>query len=132
VVLIFHGSLGLPLLTLPAIVLVQMIFTVAVLFFVATLNVFYRDLQQLMTYVVMLLFYLTPVFYQLKAVPETLRPFVEASPITVIVSSYQHVFYENTWPDLAHFAYLLVISLVLLVLGHAFFTRRKETFGEYL
>lgn len=132
VVFLFHGKLGAPLLALPAIVAVQTILTVAVLFFVATLNVFYRDFQQLMTYAVMLLFYLTPIFYQLSAVPPTIRAFVEASPITVLVHSYQQIFYSNEWPDLASFAYLLFAALVLLGLGHAFFKRHKETFGEYL
>ncbi len=84
VVVLFHGSLGPSLLVLPAIVLVQMIFTVAVLFIVATNNVFYRDFQQLMTYAVMLLFYLTPILYRLSAVPPALRPFVEANPIAVL------------------------------------------------
>lgn len=132
VVLLFHGSLGAPLLVLPAIVVIQMMLTVAVLFFLATLNVYYRDFQQLMTYAVMLLFYLTPIFYQLTAVPVKIRPFVEASPITVLVRSYQQVFYANQWPDLASFAYLFFVALVLLFLGHAFFKRHKESFGEYL
>ncbi len=132
VVAIFHGSLGLPLLVLPAIVVVQMILTVAVLFFLTTFNVFYRDIQQLITYAVMLFFYLTPIFYKLTSVPAALRPFVAASPITVLVRSYQQVFYANEWPDLASFVYLLVVSLALLVLGHAFFKRHKESFGEYL
>jgi len=132
VVVLFHGSLGLPLLALPAIVVIQMIFTLAVLFFVATLNVFYRDFQQLMTYAVMLFFYLTPIFYQASHVPPAIRPFVEASPIAVLVRGYQQVFYANEWPDLASFAYLLVVAVVLLVLGHAFFKRHKESFGEYL
>jgi len=132
VIVLFHGSLGLPLFALPAVVLVQMILTTGLLFFVATFNVFYRDLQQLMTYVVMLFFYLTPIFYQLTAVPVALRPFVEASPIAVLIQCYHQIFYANEWPDLASFAYLLLGSLVLFFLGYAFFKRHKESFGEYL
>ena len=132
VLAIFHQSLGFPVLVLPLIVLIQALLTIAFLFFVATINVFYRDLQQLIQYVVMLLFYLTPIFYQINAVPAALRPFVAASPFAMLVRAYQQIFYANTWPDLPNIACLLVISIVLLLLGHAFFKRHKETFGEYL
>ena len=86
----------------------------------------------LATYAVMLLFYLTPIFYQVTAVPPAIRPFVAASPITVLVRCYQQVFYANEWPDIASFGYLFLVSIVLLLLGHAFFKRHKESFGEYL
>lgn len=132
VVLLSHVSLGLPLLALPLVVFAQTLLMVALLFFIATSNVFYRDLQQLMTYAIMLLFYLTPVFYQLSSVPQTFRIFVQSSPVTALIHSYQQIFYANSWPDFLSLGYLYAASIVLLLLGHAFFKRHKESFGQYL
>lgn len=132
VVALFHGHLGWPLLYLPFVILAQMMLTLAALFFTATLNVFYRDIAQLVVYGTLLLFYLIPIFYPLSRVPENLRPFVMANPFALMIMGYQQIFYENRAPGLAEIGYLLYSGFILLVIGHATFLRYKDSLGEYL
>ncbi len=61
------------LLTLPLLSLIQGILTVGLGIMIATLNVFYRDVQQIVGVAIMLLFYMTPVFYSSDSVSENYR-----------------------------------------------------------
>ena len=73
VVLLSHVTVGWPLLALPLLLAIQAILTLGILMSLATLNVFFRDLQQLVGVLTMLLMYLTPIVYPLSMVPETIR-----------------------------------------------------------
>lgn len=131
-VLLFHQPLGLPLLAWPLLVVVQTVLTVALLFFFATFNVFFRDLQQLIAYLVMMMFFLIPIFYSIDKVPAAGRPFVLADPLAIIIMGYQNIFYYNTFPDFARLGFVFVFSLLLLVAGYATFLRYKEAMCEYV
>ena len=132
VVLLFHLRLGLPLLILPLLVIVQALLTAGMLFVFATLNVYFRDFQQLVVYVVMLLFYLTPIFYLAESIPLRIRPIVLADPLAVLMLAYQSIFYYDRFPDLAQFIYLAFATMVVFVAGRAVFIRHRESVGEYL
>ena len=55
---------GASLLFLPVLIAIQGMLIVGLGLGVATLNVFYRDVQHIVTVALMLLFYMTPVFYR--------------------------------------------------------------------
>ena len=132
IVFVFHQHLGLPLLLLPFIMVLQALFTIGLLFFIATLNVFFRDLQQLIQYILMMLFFLIPIFYSVSLVPAAARPFILANPITMIITAYQHIFYYNDFPNLAGLGLVFLLAIALVVAGYAMFTHYREMLGEYL
>ena len=61
---------GVSLLVLPVLLIIQCLLIVGLGLAVATLNVFYRDVQHIVTVGLMLLFYMTPVFYRTNEVGE--------------------------------------------------------------
>jgi ABC-type polysaccharide/polyol phosphate export permease len=131
-VLVYHVGVGAPLVTLPLLIAIQFLLTVAVLLFMATFNVFFRDLQQLTPIALMLLFYLIPIFYPFSAVPPAWHSLVLANPFASIALAYQNIFYWNAWPDLNTLGYTALVALGLFALGVAVFTRYEEAFTEYL
>jgi ABC-type polysaccharide/polyol phosphate export permease len=132
IVFAYHQHLGLPLILLPVIMIIQALLTVGLLFFVATLNVFFRDLQQLIQYLLMLLFFLVPIVYSANVIPQSARQFVLGDPIAVIIMAYQHIFYYNTFPNLAGLGLVFVLAIVLVITGYATFAHYREMLGEYL
>lgn len=128
----FGQTLGLPLAVLPLLMLAQTMITVGILFFVATFNVFYRDCQQLVMYLVTVLFYLIPIFYRIDAVPTRYQPFVEANPLAALIMSYQDIFFFNTFPSAKRLAIVFAFASLVLVSGFFYFGRFKESFGEYV
>lgn len=115
----------------PIVLLLQIVFTLALSYFVSALNVAFRDLQHIMTNVLQLWFFVTPVFYSLKDVPERFRAILIAvNPMAALVTSYQAIFYEHRLPAAAPLALVGLESLLLLWLAAAVFEHRREEFAE--
>jgi lipopolysaccharide transport system permease protein len=116
-------------LLLPFIMLIQGTLIVGISLFIATWNVFYRDVQQLTSVAVMLLFYLTPVFYSIESAAREYRILYTLNPMAVLVQSYRAILYEGTLPDWKE---LLVVSTVAVAaLGIGYLSYRREIQDVY-
>jgi lipopolysaccharide transport system permease protein len=127
-----HQPFGPSIVLLPILIIGQALLTIGVLFFFSTLNVFYRDFGQLETYLVLLLLYLTPIFYQIQAVPEPYRKFILASPVAALILCYHDILFFGRFPALSSIAYVFAVGIILCLAGYAFFSRYRESFGELL
>lgn len=123
---------GLSLLLLPVIVAIQCTMTIGILLIVATYNVFFRDLQQLVGIGVMFVFYLNPIFYSLDRIPHAIQRYAILDPVTPLILAYQDLFYRGTWPPLVLLAYAAVAAAILYTIGQFVFNRHRDAFAEYL
>jgi ABC-type polysaccharide/polyol phosphate export permease len=98
----------------------------------STFNVFFRDLQQLVGVVIMLLFYLIPIVYPIANVPPDLLKYVVANPLTPIFLGYQAIFYDNKMPSLSMTAYALFAAIAVFLAGRSVFNRYKDAFADYV
>ena len=128
---LFRVPVGWPLLALPLLVAIQFMLTLGILLFVATFTVFYRDLQQLVSTILVLLFYLAPIFYPITSVPSQFRPYLFLDPMVSLELSYQKLFYYNQWPDPKLLLYAIVSAAALCYAGAAVFSRYKDAFADY-
>ncbi len=101
-------------------------------YFVAAITVFVRDTAQLMGLVVTVLIFLSPVFYPLQSVPEPYRSIVVLNPLTMMLEHFRGVALFGQFPDPTQFALTLLSSLVVLVLGFAWFMKLKPAFADVL
>lgn len=130
---VFHVPVGWPIVLLPLVIGVQAALTLGFLLLLAPLNVFYRDVQQVVGIILLLTFYLTPIFYPISAIPAQYRPYVlVANPMASLVVAYQSIFYYNAFPDLKYVLYPIILSAVLLYVGYTVFVRAKDAFAEYV
>jgi ABC-type polysaccharide/polyol phosphate export permease len=111
-------------LLLPLIMLIQGILIVGLSLFIATWNVFYRDVQHITGVAVMLLFYVTPVFYSLERVGREYRIAFTLNPMAVLVQSYRAILYEGTVPDWK--GLLVASTMALAALGIGYLSYRRE------
>jgi lipopolysaccharide transport system permease protein len=115
----------------PLVVLTQLCVTLALAYLVSAINVTFRDLQQLVTNLLMMWFFITPIFYRATTIPEEFRAvMVLGNPMAVIVLSYQSIFYDHELPAMGPLAMWLGIALVLLSVASVIFERRREEFAE--
>ena len=108
--------------TFLSLLIIQGILIVGLSFFIATSNVFYRDIAQLVGIVLSLLFFLTPIFYR----PITGGQYSELlamNPMTPMINSYRAVLYEGKSPDLGTLALTGGISLAVCGLGYVLYKR---------
>ncbi len=129
-------------LLLPLPILVQTCFTVGIVLFLSTLEVFYRDTHMVMDVGILAWFFLTPIWYSVQQVADAAtvlgvqfsprRLLFWLNPMASIINTYQDLVYYGrltTWDFLARTA---VTALLVLVLGYAFFLRFRGRFGEEL
>ncbi|MBV8363076.1 MAG: ABC transporter permease [Acidobacteriaceae bacterium] len=132
IVAIFRTHVGWSILTLPIVVAIQYVLTYGFLLLVATYNVFFRDIQQLIALFLTFVFFVNPIFYTLAQVPEKLRAYLLADPVTPIIISYQSIFLHGSWPPALPLTYAAAFSIALYLLGKAVFNRYHDAFGEYV
>lgn len=128
----FGIPIGWSLVTLPIIMAVQFLFSLGIILILGTFNVFFRDLRYIVQNLLMALFFLTPIFYDIRDVPARVQLIFKLNPVEHIVNNYRNIFYYNTWPDWGDTGIVVAISLVLLVLGVWAFETHRENFAEYL
>jgi lipopolysaccharide transport system permease protein len=119
--------------TLPLIVIVvvvQMTIVLGLAYALSAINVFFRDVQNLTSYVYRLGFYLSPGLYSLERVPERYRPFYELNPFTHIFTGYRDIVLEHRVPNLGALALVGVFGLCVLALGYLLFVRLEQSFTK--
>jgi lipopolysaccharide transport system permease protein len=126
------GQLTAALVALPIVVAVQFAFTLSLAYLVATLNVTYRDTQHLLGVLLLLLFYLTPIFYSAESVPLEFAWLYSLNPMVHLVAAYRAVFIYGLWPDGPGLFVLSLLAGGLLWLGRRVFTRASYRFVEEL
>ena len=133
---VFMLAVGVPLsgdlFWIPPVIVLQTLLIAGVALLVASLNVFYRDVEHVLTPALMCLFYGTPIFYPLSFVPEAWRSVYILNPMVGVIETYRCTLVEHTAPPADVLASAAVTSLALLVIGTAVFLRGEPYFDDYV
>jgi lipopolysaccharide transport system permease protein len=105
---------------LPVLIVVTLAFSLGVGIILGVLNVFMRDIGQVVPVILQAMFWLTPVVYNISILPERYRGWFRYNPMYPLVTSYQNVLVYGTepaWRSLGIlFAGSCVLGLVALML----------------
>ncbi len=136
VVLIVAGvHLGASLVLLPVVLIAQLALTLGLGLLVATLTVYFRDLEHLISLGLTALFYLTPVLYPLdpSALPAGAAryiPYLYLNPLSWFLETYHAVLFYGAWPDPTRFLLMLVAAAAALAFGYGVFLRLRDRLPE--
>jgi lipopolysaccharide transport system permease protein len=120
------------LLVLPVLIAIQFLVCLGFAFLLATFHVTFRDTQYTLGLILMLGFYLTPVFYDSGTVPERYRPYYRLNPLVHLIDSFRAVLMRGEILDPVPLAVLAALSGILLCIGYAVFVRASDHFVEEL
>jgi lipopolysaccharide transport system permease protein len=127
-----NGSFHATALLLPLVLLPYMVFIAAAVMFVAACGVFLRDIGLIMTPIVMLAMFLSPMFFPLEAVPEAWRFLVDMNPITPIMEQSRAVLLFGVLPDFVSLALYLLLAVISLGVANWVFQRLRPGFADVL
>jgi lipopolysaccharide transport system permease protein len=113
----------------PALVLVQLVMTFGMALVIATSNLFFRDLERLVTLLTHVLFYLTPIWYPAEKMPPEYTWIFYANPFASIVLCWQGVFYSGAFP-MNYFGVALTWALGWLAFGLLVYSKNVRRFAE--
>ncbi|MEG4499913.1 ABC transporter permease [Microcoleus sp. F10-C6] len=120
------------LLLLPLLMIIQFFLTVSFAYPLAALNVTFRDTQHTLGVVLQMMFYLTPIFYDINSVPEKFKIFYYLNPMVSLIEAYRAILLKGMQPD---WPALLILSLAvaaILPIGLGIFRRQSDHFVEEL
>jgi lipopolysaccharide transport system permease protein len=133
------------LLLIPVIAVVQYLFTMGMAFLVSAVNVFFRDLGNVLRHVLRLWFYLSPGLYSLALLDATevfqenpaLSFIAHANPMAILFEAYRAVIYgtatgQPMMPDWGGLLALTVGSLLFMAVTAVFFKRLEPQFAKVL
>lgn len=121
---------GRALLAIPVILAVQVMFTIAVSLLLSMANVFFRDVKYLVEAVVTLWMFATSVVFPIESVGGQLGAVLALNPMTPLVEAYRSVILFNSLPGFGGFAYVSVLSMVLLITAWFVFHRAEFKLAE--
>lgn len=120
------------LLLVPVVWALQVVALIGVTWILSLINVVIRDLQNLISLLLVVLMIASPIAYTSAMVPASLRAVIYLNPLAYFVITYQRLIVLGQLPD-ATIAVLLVVSSILFFgLGGWFFSRVKSVMVDYV
>ena len=121
------------LLYLPIAIVISLFFIIGISLLLSSLNVYLRDIQYIVTVVLMLWFWITPIMYTVKNIDDVLiNTILRYNPMTYFVELFQDIFYWKTAPDVSTVLICLLLSVVSVAVGSFVFKRLEKNFAEVL
>lgn len=118
-------SPSLTILWLPLITLVLIVFAVGIGLIAGVINVFIRDMGQLIPIILQLMFWFTPIVYPSSIIPEQFRLYLELNPVHTLINAYHDVLAFHQAPDLSSLMVIAFTGLILTLIG-LFMVRRAS------
>lgn len=131
VVFVF-GKLSLTMLCFPLILVPLFLFTLGISFFVSSLGVYIRDTQYIVGVILQILFFMTPIFYPIQAVPEKFQKILTLNPLTPLIENFRKIFLMGSLPDWQVLTIAFGISVATLYCGFIWFYKTKKGFADVL
>lgn len=130
--LIVFGSIHWTVFLLPVTLCPLLLITLGVGWWVASLGVYIRDIQYVTGIIIQVLFFMTPVFYPISAVPEKYQWALRLNPLTIIVEETRNIFLLGKLPDWSAVSFLFLIGIIIAYLGFIWFSKTKKGFSDVL
>lgn len=130
--LIFRTSISIHILWLPAILAIQLIFTMGLSLILSALNLFYRDIQYLLNLILTMWMYLTPIMYPVEMLPAKYRFVFALNPMAVIINAYRQVMLTGDGPNMSSLGIAFAMSLAVFGFGFVFFKKMEGEFADYV
>lgn len=130
----FGVGISIHLILVPVIALIQAILALGIVFILSSVNVYIQDLEYIVTFILNMVFYGTPIIYELSQFSSAgfLYTLIQINPMTPLMSAYRDVFLYHQWPDPSGLIYVGILSLIVLVVGYYVFRKLEKGFAEQL
>ncbi len=132
--LVFSGiGFSLTIFWLPLIIIAQYLMTLGIIFITSAINVYVRDLEYIINFLIQMLFYGTPILYSVDMfsnAPTIINTLIKYNPIGIIITCYRDVLYWGNTPHIFSLLMVIIGSLLVCIIGLAIFRKLSKGFAE--
>jgi ABC-type polysaccharide/polyol phosphate export permease len=115
----------------PVVVLVQLVLTLGFALILSALTVHFRDIRDILSNLLTVWFFLTPIIYTWMDAPPAIKRFLNLNPFMHLAVSYQEIlFFDGPFGHLKLLLLLGLASVVFFLFGYFVFDRLRDTFAE--
>lgn len=108
-----------------------MYFSMGVSYIYAAANLFFRDSQRIISVLMRVWLYITPVFIPVSRIPEQYMGVYELNPMTRILTTWRDAFYQPAFhPE--RFLQMLAVSVAVFLFGRLVFRSQEPKFAEMM
>ncbi len=129
---IFNGYLYWTVILTPLIFMPLVILTLGLAWILASFGVFLRDVGQTIGIITTVMMFLAPVFYPITAIPEDLRHWIMANPLTFIIEQAREVLIWGHLPNWSGLGIYTLAATIVAWAGYAWFQKTRKGFADVL
>jgi lipopolysaccharide transport system permease protein len=132
VLLIARGGLPITALALPLVLIPFLPLLLGLGWFLSAIGVFVRDISPVMTMLVSLIMFLSPVFYSVASLEPDIQVWMNLNPLTLIIEQVRVVLLQGQWPAWGALTLYGLVSCAFAALGGTFFQLTRKGFADVL
>ena len=114
------------------VMLVQLLLIIAVGLFLASIIPFAQDLKLVVDNVLMLMMFMSGIFFSADQVPESMREVFEYNPMVLLISAYRDVLLHNQWPQWSALGYCIALAVPVLIAALIVLRRNERHYAKLL
>ena len=115
----------------PLLLAIQLMLTYGIVLIIASVNLFFRDMEKLTHIFIMLLFYCTPIFYPVSRIPHKYRILVYLNPLATLTINWRSLILEGTL-NADYLGVAAVHSAAILAIGYVVYKKLCGRFAEVI
>lgn len=120
------------MLYLPLVMLMEYLLALGIALAVSAITVYFRDLEQIVSVLMMAWIYITPIMYTIDYVPEQYRRLIMFNPMTPVVEMFHQILYYRIEPTGPYLALAGAYSCGIFIVGALTFMILERNFAEEL
>jgi lipopolysaccharide transport system permease protein len=128
----FNGYLHWTIIFTPLVFLPLIILTMGIAWILASIGVFVRDVGQTIGLAMTVMMFLSPVFYPVASLPEFMRPWMMANPLTFIIEQARAILIWGQTPNWIGLIAYTALATLMAWLGFAWFQKTRKGFADVL
>jgi lipopolysaccharide transport system permease protein len=130
--ILLFGHISGTIFLLPLAYLPLSLLSLGLSWFLASLGVYVRDIGQGIGVAVQMLFFLSPVFYPVTAVPEPFRGIMMVNPLTLVLTEFRQTLLWSEMIDWVSWGIWVGATLLFAILGLIWFMKTKKGFADVM
>jgi ABC-type polysaccharide/polyol phosphate export permease len=116
---------------LPIIIAIQFIFSLGLLLITSSVDVYVRDAEYIINFIVNMLFYATPILYSPTLFANSPISWIfKVNPMAMIITGYRDILFNQVMPNFVELAIAGSMGIIIFIIGVLVFRKLERGFAE--
>lgn len=123
-------GISIQILWLPIIAIIQYIMLLGFTFILSAIEMYMRDIEHIVNFILSMAFYVTPILYTPDIFPTKLSWVLKLNPMAYLVNAYRSIFFYQKMPDIIGIGIVSAFSAIIFLIGYFIFEKLQKGFAE--